>query len=673
MRLRHLRLRVTTNTGLFGTDIPLSDGLVVIRAENSMGKSTCLKAILVCLGMEAILTANRGDLPLPPVLKEYVDTDEGRARVIASSVSVEVENRNGERIVVHRTIKGDPDSGLIEVLKGPALSSPGEYLSEQYFVGRAGDSTREMGFLRFLATFIGWTLPEVRTYQGDERPLYIQCIFPYFFVEQQRGWSTLEPPLPTRFGIRELHKRVVEFLLALDANDIAMKRLQLLAAQLAVTQSWTAVTSEVLAIARGVGGIMQRLPTAPQAAWTNAHAPLFLVPVGDDWIAAESMRTSLRTRLAELVDQEIPRVSQIVSSAQDRLSTTQLRLNERQSVLSRMRGVLAVDIGELRATEERLSKLNEDLQRNKDARTLLSLGGSSLKHLAQQQCPTCHQHVVDSLTPLAEGQAVMNIDDNIRFIEEQRRTFSAVLVNQQGVVEARELQLAAVLEEVVTLRGDIRSLKETLVSDGRTPSIAAVRERIQLEEKAERLDQAEEMIAEKLSDLLGLAARWTGLQAEKASLPSADTSDEDKRKIARWGELIREQLDQYDFQSLALNEIDIDPQSYRPQHEGFDLPTNISASDFIRVIWSYLNGLRELATEFPTNHPGLLVFDEPRQQSAKDLSFAQLLERVANAGHSGHQIIFATSEREATLLPMLDGVDHTYHPFVGHMIARVYE
>jgi hypothetical protein len=632
-----------------------------------------MKAILVCFGMEAMLTANRGDLPLPPVLKEYVDTAEGRARVIASSVFVEVENGNGERIVVHRTIKGDPDSGLIEVLKGPALSSPGEYPSEQFFVGRAGDTTREMGFLHFLACFIGWDLPEVRTYQGDERPLYLQCIFPYFFVEQQRGWSTLEPPLPARYGIREPHKRVVEYLLALDANAIAMKRLQLLGAQSAVIQSWTAVTNEVRAIARGVGGIMQRLPTAPQAAWSNVEAPLLLVSVGDDWVSAESMRTSLRTRLEELVGQEIPRVSQIVNSAQERLSTTQLRLNERQAVLSRMRGALAVEIGELRATEERLSKLNEDLQRNKDARTLLSLGGSSLKHLAQQQCPTCHQHVVDSLTPLAEGQAVMNIDDNIRFIEEQQRTFSAVLGNQQRVVEARERQLAAVVEEVITLRGDIRSLKETLVSDGRAPSIAAVRERIQLEEKADRIDRAEEMIAEKLSELLDLSARWVDLQAEKKSLPPTDISDQDKRKIARWGELIRQQLAQYDFQSLALNEIDIDPQSYRPQHEGFDLPTNISASDFIRVIWSYLNGLRELATEFPTNHPGLLVFDEPRQQSAKDLSFAQLLVRVANAGKFGHQVIFATSEREETILPMLDGVDHTYLPFVGHMIARVNE
>jgi hypothetical protein len=419
--------------------------------------------------------------------------------------------------------------------------------------------------------------------------------------------------------------------------------------------------------------VVQRLPTAPQAAWSAALAPLFLVPSGDDWIEAQTMCAQLRARLTQLVEQDIPRVSQVINTAQDRLLSTQVLLNERQSLLARIRSTLSVDRGEVRATEDRLSKLKEDLQRNKDARVLLGLGGTSVKHISQQQCPTCHQHVVDSLTPIAVGQAVMNLDDNIQFIEEQQRTFLAVLANQRSATEARERQHDAVAEEVAALRAEIRSLKETLISDGRAPSIAAVRERIQLEEKAERVEQADAQISEKLDELLALAVRWSALQAERQALPSADASENDKKKIRRWGALVREQLTQYDFQSLAISEIDIDPQTYRPQHEGFDLPTNISASDFIRVIWSYLNGLRELALEYPTNHLGVLVFDEPRQQSAKDFSFAQLLARASNAGKSGQQVIFATSEKEATLLPMLEGIPHTYLSFVGHMIGPIVE
>jgi hypothetical protein len=40
-----------------------------------------------------------------------------------------------------------------------------------------------------------------------------------------------------------------------------------------------------------------------------------------------------------------------------------------------------------------------------------------------------------------------------------------------------------------------------------------------------------------------------------------------------------------------------------------------------------------------TNHPGLLVFDEPKQQSAKDVSFAELLRRASTSLGHRQQVI----------------------------------
>ncbi|WP_431287911.1 hypothetical protein [Roseateles chitinivorans] len=42
--------------------------IMLIRAENSMGKSTCARSILVALGMEAMLTTSLQDLPLTPAM-----------------------------------------------------------------------------------------------------------------------------------------------------------------------------------------------------------------------------------------------------------------------------------------------------------------------------------------------------------------------------------------------------------------------------------------------------------------------------------------------------------------------------------------------------------------------------------------------------------------------------
>lgn len=671
MRIRHLRIRINTDKGLFGVDIPFPDGLFVLRAENSMGKSTCLKSIVVALGMEAILTASRDDLPLPPVLKDEVHTENGHAKVIESEIFVEIGNHANDRIVVQRMIKGQRDSGLVEVTHGPALSSPGKYPSEQFFVGRPGDTTRDLGFLRFLINFLGWKVPTVRTFQGDERPLYPQCIVPYFFIEQSRGWSTLEPPLPTRFGIKEMSKRAVEYLLDLDAIKIAEKRLEIEEAEQSVEREWNAVVGGIKAIAKGIGGMVQKVPASPVATWPPQLPPALMMPKGDAWISLDEKQIAMQERLDEIVNQEIPRVAEIVGTAKSELSEVQERLMDRQAILARLLEAYNIEKGEVSGTEERLSKIEEDLQRNKDSRTLLQLGGTATPNVAGQQCPTCHQQIVDSLTPLANGQAVMSIEDNINFLTEQHRTFQAVLANQRRVVEARERQVFALREEVSDLRGRIRSLKETLVADGRTPSIEAVRERVHLQEGLDRLNHSMVEFTSELQSLEDLAGRWKALQVSKGELPPGDTSDEDKKKISRWGELLREQLRQFDFRSLDIEEISVSSESYRPLHDGFDLPTNISASDFIRVIWSYLNGLRELGLEFKTNHPGLLVFDEPRQQSAKDLSFEQLLKRAASAGASGHQVIFATSEKEGTVKQMLSDVPHTYHAFPGHVIERI--
>ena len=128
---------------------------------------------------------------------------------------------------------------------------------------------------------------------------------------------------------------------------------------------------------------------------------------------------------------------------------------------------------------------------------------------------------------------------------------------------------------------------------------------------------------------------------------------------------------EYDFKSLQVDELEISENTYLPSHEGFDLHTNISASDFIRIIWAYLNGLIEVSRHFETNHPGLLVFDEPRQQSTKDISFAALLKQASKAASYNNQVIFGTSERDSKLKEILKDIPHEYIPFSGRIIQPV--
>ena len=72
-------------------------------------------------------------------------------------------------------------------------------------------------------------------------------------------------------------------------------------------------------------------------------------------------------------------------------------------------------------------------------------------------------------------------------------------------------------------------------------------------------------------------------------------------------------------------------------------------------------------------HPGLLVFDEPRQQETARTSFAHLVARAATAKKWDQQVIFATSEDLDELLSVVGGVDVHLQHVDGWLIKRLEE
>lgn len=683
MRLRRLQLRLQTTDGPYGATLDFPDGLLVVWADNTMGKSTCVKSILVALGLEAMLTTSQTELPLPPAVTARLESTNGEHDVLESEVFLEIENRHGHRIVIQRTIKGERDKNLITVHDGPALTSPGMAVTTtDLFVSRHGAATREHGFHHFLARFLGWELPIVQTYDGNEYPLYLQCIFPYFVVEQTRGWSALQPPVPTHFRIREVHKRAIEFVLDLDAHKVALKRQEVLLEKGRVESDWSVQFNRAADLSDRVSGTVQGLPQKPVAHWPPQVHPVLAVPEGDNWIAIAQRTNNRETELHELVQQEIPRVEEIASSAEAELADAEQKVRERQAVLSRLLDSLDMESAEVIRLEERLRILDEDIRRNKDVRTLQQLGSRQGSPVDEGVCPICHQPISDSLVPLAAQQSVMSLDENIQFLLEQKRTYEGVLTNARRVVEMRTRRVRAVREDVASVRESVRMLRQTLVTDGRLPSLAAIQNRMRLENAITADREMGSQFERMLSGFAELSERWQAVQREMHALPKDDATASDRDKIQGWTRLFRDQLVQYQFKSFPVNQVLISPDSYRPEHGGFDLDTtlsvtnfslqtSISASDLIRTIWSYLHGMLEMSRGTQTNHPGFVVFDEPRQQSTRDVSFAQLLRRTASAGQFSQQVVFFTSENRERLVSHLAGLPHTFTPINGRLVKKL--
>lgn len=123
IKLRHLRLRSFTAERAYKADIEFKDGLNIIQAENTSGKSTCLQAIIYALGLERSLGPQLA-IPLPYAMRERIHAAEKAEYeiVLQSFVELEIENEVGEIVVVHRDVVGGKDTKLIRVTLGPTLS-----------------------------------------------------------------------------------------------------------------------------------------------------------------------------------------------------------------------------------------------------------------------------------------------------------------------------------------------------------------------------------------------------------------------------------------------------------------------------------------------------------------------------------------------------------------------
>jgi hypothetical protein len=216
----------------------------------------------------------------------------------------------------------------------------------------------------------------------------------------------------------------------------------------------------------------------------------------------------------------------------------------------------------------------------------------------------------------------------------------------------------------------IRALRSTLVAPEGSPSVEDIARRIRVSDNIERLTRISERFLELLSALESLAAEARAVRTALADLPHDRLSPDDQIKLDRLQASFIEQLRAYDFGSFSDEQLAISNDDYLPRREEFDLQADISASDSIRVVWAYLLGLLEAAAETKTNHPRVLVFYEPRQQSAKELSFKALLKRASGGGRN-RQIIFATSEELGSLREMLGEEEHTLYAIDDYLLKAV--
>jgi len=668
LRIRAIQLRVKTPEGMCGADIVFQDGLVVLRAENSAGKSTVVQSVIYALGLEGMLSASQA-VPLPHAMTDSIEVDDKKVLSVEESrVTVEIENGDGQIATVSRSIKGVANKNLVNVYLGSHLTSPDQGLEPtDYYVIEGGAAVSERGFHRWFAAFIGWKIPRVTRMDGSECPLYVECVFPLMIIEQKRGWSAIQARMPFHYRIRDIAKKSTEFLLALDVFETALRRQRLKEEALAIRAEWDQVAARISDVAKRINGVVQNLPEVPRH-WTEEEAPTILISRNGGWVSLQDAIRADIQALTELEEREIPRVQQVAVEVETALNEAESDLAETEFATAELFNEIQSEDAQLSGIDERLISLQEDERKNVDARKLRRLGSVQQLEVDQGRCPTCHQTIADALTVEDDSEQPMTIDETLKFIRSQIETFGTIQKAAMRSVEAKKRRLGALRGHANELRANIRALRRTLVSEGSQPSVEAVERRIRLTERVNEERLTSDEVAEQFDALGDIAKRFKENQDTQDKLPKGDLSERDQQKLKRLQEIFISEVSQFGLTSVDPSTLRISEENYKPEHDGFDLEFDLSASDMVRTLWGYLHGLVELARTEQTNHLGLLILDEPKQQETKRPSFQELFHRASAAGANHQQVIIATSEEEQTLLPLLDGVSHQYIRFEGRIL-----
>lgn len=679
LKINRLKIISRTNEGDFGTDIPFSYGLNIIRADNTLGKSTCVQSIVYALGLEGTLGPSRKN-PLKSALTARLKkTDGGYALVTESKIYLEIANINGKAITVVRS-SVEEKNRVISVYDKPIdeINFLSDSSFSDFFVRDPGAAARERGFHNFLEKFLDIQDPQVVKYDGNTCPFYLESIFSVNYVEQTRGWGGILNVLPTYLGIKDLASRVLEYNLALDIQENNRKRQQLAVKKNNLETTWVLSVERLASAAKQVYAFVDSSISDEigKQDSVNSATDLYVLDPHLHKVNLLDHLVSLKSELLILKQESASSAGYglRVQAQEKELGLLMNRLSEEESAISILLSDVDVSEDYVRSIEKRISSVKEGLRKYRDIKKIQEYGSAESFKFLEGRCPTCNQPIQDSLLPHMHNQSALGIGDNIKYLEKQVSVFESLRAGEESKALAKRTLILRAQDRVNLTRSEIRSLKESLIDVKGAPSRAQLRKEILLEEKLEAIERTLTIESEIKEKMISTKLEWSNVAGAISKLPWDGFSRNDYIKFNVLTEQFKKNLSDFEYKSTPIEDFEISKRTYKPAIDDVDLGSEASASDNIRVIWAYLYSLLTLdfyLNGLATNHLGVLMLDEPRQQETKEVNFKTFIERASETRNMERQVIIATSEKYDDLKKMIEGLPVNVIDFQGPLISKI--
>lgn len=678
LKIEQLSIRTSTNDGNYGVDIPFEDGLNIIHAENTHGKSTCIQALIFGLGLEGCLGPSR-KTPLKGALTTQLRKENGEiTKIHESKIYLQLSN-GSERVTVERSSKLEKIK-LVSVYDSSTINQvfEGSCSSKDYFLQDEGSATRERGFHRFLVDFMGMNLPKVMKFNGGESSLYLESAFSINYVEQTRGWGGILNILPTYLGIKDLPTRIIEHTLDLDVQKYAQKKQVLIQKKKDAEQMWSVAIDNLISVAKSSNGsVLNELDdkiTKATFIGTSSYLYLYIDNKPQYYKdRIENLKSELDILKARKLEKTVDRTK--IAELEKKLDAYTELLAKQEKAISFLISDLNTSASYISSIEVRINDVKDSLRKYKDLVRLESIGSEEEFQLDINKCPTCHADIDDSLLSHVQSKKnkFLGLTDNIKYLEKQKEAFDALLVSEKRNTKLKEARFSEAKGKLNETRALIRAVKDSLVDTLATPSRMDIKRELLTEIEIEKLEfalQEESRIKNKLTVSLN---DWNLADSGLRAIPDSGLSTKDITKLKFLKKSFIDNLGDFGYSSNPLEDFQISLTSYKPTLDGVDINSEASASDNIRVIWSYLYSILTLdvTSSLPTNHLSLLIMDEPRQQEAKNQSFSMFISKAANVNKMQKQIIIGTSEKYSDLLKAIEGKSANLKHFASDIIQKL--
>lgn len=654
-RINRIRSVITTDFAdiEYGFDYSLNKKLNFISSlKNTQGKSSVIEAILYCLGMEELLGGTNEHV-LKPVFRSELKHDGKIRKIIDSRFYLEIENKDGDVVTVSRYGKSEAfKSTLMTVYYGKISELlDGQKLHfEDMYVHSAGSATNRRGFHSFLEKFIGWNLPNVSTYDDNERILYMQLLFAAFVVEQKRGWGGFLNSINTKFGIKDANKRVIEFILGLESLENEKEKINCKMRESDIKARWNELNIKIIDFCKANEYIVLGLPNEPTVLDQTFKTKINVGKSIDDHntISLDDYMAICEHKYNKISLLEPPLVSEKSKEFELQIINLQSECDLLESNLLNNRQEKSNIQALITDYENSITILKSDLQHNSDAEKIKKMGSLEDLNTVKGVCPVCNQPIKDVLFDQNDSLPVMDIEANIKHIK-----------GQIGVIEfAKKREVAkfnSISENIVILeakliekRSLIRNIKSDLYSPNNKVAESVIREKIRIENKITRANEVKTFVEKSFFEYEYLSSEFLNLLSDKQKLPKERFTKIDEEKISVYENTFKNNLKSFGFSSTDISGIKISRVNLMPEIDGFKLAYDASASDYIRAIWAFNLALMQASIKCSGNHCNILFFDEPKQQSATQDHASNFFDEILKIQGDFEVVIGITLQDEET-------------------------